>query len=202
MPDKQEHLRALATLEAALAAELTGTRTMMLAVAAAPHTTDLEPTVAAWISDWQDFHLTQTQNPVLKAALPVAINQVSTQRVAAAVWHFHRREWQQDAEKIHELLSAREPADTPGTPGSLLVSLPPHISPKRPATIAVNGVKRQVAACVATTLANIRDGRVRMRPETLRKLPEDLARCFVRDSEQKAIAKFVWYHVRDLQVSA
>lgn len=194
MADKQTQARNLAALEAAIAQELTTSRTMTLAVGSAPDSGRLTPTVEAWLHDWQDYHAGHEANPILKACLPVAINQVSPQRIAAAVWHLTRQEWNASTE-------ATTPHTKPHTPApqeAARVVVAPGSKFAR-AEIMVDGEPITVAGCVADVLRRLGNGenRLRLRPETIRKLREALpwvAAMLRRDHDAKVISNQHVYH--------
>lgn len=176
-PDKQDQARNLAALEAAIAGELTTSRTMTLAVSSAPDSNALTPTVEAWLHDWREYHAGQPHGQILKACLPVAIDQVSPQRIAAAVWHLTQQEW--DA-------GTRTNPDEPATPHTTAHTPAMQAAPASharirasqpagkyaPVTVEIDGERVTVPACVGEVLWDIATGvrRLKFRPETMRKL--------------------------------
>ena len=199
--DNQANARNLAALEAAIAAELATSRTMTLAVASAPSPNELRSTVEAWLHDWTDYHTAQATNPILKAALPVAASQVSSLRVAAAVWHLHQTEWTQ-------------PHTTPLTPApeaepaaQARIRAVPPLGKFAPVEIEVDGKPVRVAACVNDVLWDIANGtrRLKFRPETYRKLRAVvpwLAGVLKRDHGAKVLSNRHTYDVPDEALNA
>lgn len=196
--DKQTQARNLAALEAAIAQELTTSRTMTLAVGSAPDSGRLTPTVEAWLHDWQDYHAGHEANPILKACLPVAINQVSPQRIAAAVWHLTRHEWSIGTE-------ATTPHTKPHTPApkaSARVRASEPAGKYAPVEVEIEGAAVTVPACVAEVLWDIAHGakRLKFRPETMRKLREFVpfvADGLRRDHGAKVLSNKHTYDVPD-----
>jgi hypothetical protein len=98
-------------------------------------------------------------------------------------------------------------AGTPEPPGTpLRIKFPGVLFTKRPNMVEVNGTRRQLSACVCTSLAPLRTGgtSVRMRPETYmrveRELPE-LLPLLRRDQLKKPVAKVVVYRVHGVSVA-
>lgn len=201
MADKQTQARNLAALEAAIAQELTTSRTMTLAVGSAPDSGRLTPTVEAWLHDWQDYHAGREPNPILKACLPVAINQVSPQRIAAAVWHLTRQEWDSGTD-------TDAPAELqPAAPGALAIQCPESPHPKHKSQIVVNGQMRTVPARLACVLAEIAGGAtvVKYRPETAESMQElvpEIVSGLTRDWTRKVIGKHASYAVAEWVAAA
>lgn len=186
MPNQQDKARHLAGLEAALAAELTSTRTMTIAVASVASPRDLEPAVGAWIADWTEYHSDRADSVVIKHALKVAVDQVNARRVTDAVWHHHHSEWS-------EIETGTAPAKAAADAG-LHVVVPGNVPRTLPVEISVNGNPRTVPAVCARALLDVALGQdpVRFRIETQGKLIEHVPEVvphFVRDSDLKIVSK-------------
>lgn len=197
--DKQGQARSLAALEAALASELTATRTMTIAAASVAGPQDLEPAVGAWIADWTEYHTDRAENAITKHALRVAIGQVNSQRVTDAVWHHHHTEWaasQTDTTR-----------DTAASSMGLRVSVPGNVPRALPVEVLVNDEPRVVPATCARVLFEVATGQnpIRFRAETHRKLLEHLPEVLphlVRDDGLKIVSKQVAYRPSEALRSA
>ena len=174
--------RHLDALEAAFVAEMLPLKTLALAASSATGVTALEPAVSSWLADWADYHARNGHTPLIKAAIAVALDRLSVQRIAAALWTFHR------AAHIsaHNLGATAEPQ-------SATARRSIHLPAKGPRgvkqTITVDGQPLEVPACVANFLRDLaHDGTARARPETVRKMAALLPWATVtRDPSAKVI---------------
>ncbi|MBK8205319.1 MAG: hypothetical protein IPK87_00870 [Planctomycetes bacterium] len=202
--NQEEKARQLAALEASLAAELTRTRTMMLAAASVARPAELEAAVSAWISDWAEYHTSLTENAILRDIIPVAISRVSVQRVAATVWTRYQHEWVEETAVELRCAVGAEVSREPGIcPVQLVpIHLPARFSLRLPVRIQLGEDMRKVPPSVARALQEIAEGAelVRFRKEThtaiLGALPE-LAPHLVRLDDRKVIANKHVYRPSD-----
>jgi hypothetical protein len=212
-PSAQDRARRLAALEASLASELTHTRTMTLAVATAARPTELEPAVGAWLADWTDYHAGRAASPVTRDLIPVAMDQISVQRVTAIVWHCYQQEWAaSETAAVNVAMAAGAEGLTAGPEVSLAsaklvdglpaIRIPARFSPRLKTSIDVGGQPRRVPPSVATALLEIAEGAelVRFRKEThlaiLQALPE-VGPHLVRQGDRKVIANRHTYRPSD-----
>lgn len=207
MPNQQDKARHLAALEAALAAELTSTRTMMLAVASTHSPTQLEAAVSAWVQDWKDYHISTTSNPIARAAIPVAVDHVSAQRVAAAVWHLQHQQWENEPAQPQTHTEPHTPAAKAAPSAMARVRAVPPEGKYAPVEIEIDGSHVRVAACVNDVLWDIANGkkRLKFRPETLRKLRQCVpwvADALKRDHSAKVLSNRHTYEVPDSLTTA
>jgi hypothetical protein len=155
-----EQARHLAGLEASFVAEIAGLKAITLIATQAARPLDLEPHVESWIADWGDYHARNGHGPVIKAALCVALDRLSVQRIAAAVWTHHR---QLDVTAPESVTLVTQPR----------IAIPPRGPRGVRQIMTVNGKPVAVPAAVADFLRDLaHDGTARARSETLRKLTE------------------------------
>jgi hypothetical protein len=158
-----EQARHLAGLEASFVAEIAGLKAITLIATQAAHPQDLEPHVESWIADWGDYHARNGHGPVIKAALCVALDRLSVQRIAAAVWTHHRQLDVTAPESVTLVTQVTHPR----------IAIPPRGPRGVRQIMTVNGKPVAVPAAVADFLRDLaHDGTARARAETLRKLAE------------------------------
>lgn len=191
---QQDRAHALAAFEATLVAEMVELQSMAVAGSRAATSAELEPAVAAWITDWASYHTRGAANPALAAAFRVGMNEISVQRVTAAVWHHFVAMFQAQrltlpvvatqtlaATGTHGAQAApatpaanlSNPApQAPEAPAGVRIEVPPTFGRYGNVEVRVDGKRIRLPASAALALLEIAQGKpeLRARKEAIEQL--------------------------------